>query len=64
VRGRVSTGAKEDEASTGCVRAVGFHNVTACSRLARVLKLVNRLFNFPLGGGGGVVRGEPRMRNP
>jgi hypothetical protein len=42
--GSVSTGAKKDESSTGRVWAVGFHHVTACSRLARVLKLMNRLF--------------------
>jgi hypothetical protein len=37
-------GCKEDESSTGCVWAVVFHHVTARSRLARVLKLMNRLF--------------------
>jgi len=37
-------GTKEDEWSTGRVWAAGFHNVTARSRLARVLKLMNRLF--------------------
>ena len=40
----VGTGTKEVEASTGRVWAAGFHHVTARSRLARVLKLVNRLF--------------------
>jgi hypothetical protein len=44
LRGNVSTGAKEDQSSTGCVWAAGFHHVTARSRLARVLKLTNRLF--------------------
>jgi hypothetical protein len=42
--GSLSTGAKEDESSTERVRAAGFHHVTARSRLARVLKLINRLF--------------------
>jgi hypothetical protein len=37
-------GAKEDESSTGHVWAAGFHHVTACSHLARVLKLMNCLF--------------------
>jgi hypothetical protein len=40
----MNTGAKEDESSTGCVWAAGFHNVTACSHFVGVLKLVNRLF--------------------
>jgi hypothetical protein len=40
LQGSVSTGAKEDESSTGRVCAAGFHHVTARSRLARV----NRLF--------------------
>jgi hypothetical protein len=39
----VSTRAKEDESSTGHVRAAGFHHVTARSRLAGILKL-NELF--------------------
>jgi hypothetical protein len=59
LRGRVSTGAKEDESSTGHVWAAGFHHVTALSRLAGVLKLTNLLFlefsNFFSG------RGEPRI---
>jgi hypothetical protein len=46
--GSVSTGAMEDESSTGRVWAAGFHHVTARSRLACVLKLINRLFNFPI----------------
>ena len=41
--GSMSTGAKEDELITGSVQAAGFHHVTARSRLARVLKLMNRL---------------------
>ena len=44
LRGSVGMGTKEDEWSTGRVWAAGFHNVTARSRLARVLKLMNRLF--------------------
>jgi hypothetical protein len=40
----VSTVAKKDESSTGRVWAAGFHDVTARFRLARVLKLINRLF--------------------
>jgi len=34
LQGSVGTETKEDESSTGCVWAVGFHRVTACSRLA------------------------------
>jgi hypothetical protein len=49
VRGSVSTGAKEYESSNGRVWAAGFHHVTDPSRLARVLKLMNRLFlNFQI----------------
>jgi hypothetical protein len=44
LRGRVNTGSNEDESSTGRVWAAGFHRVTARTRLARVLKLMNRLF--------------------
>ena len=44
LRGSVGTGTKEDESSTGRVWAAGFHHVTARSRLARVLKLIIRLF--------------------
>ena len=44
LRGSVGTGVKEDESSTGRVWAAGFHYVTARSRLARVLKLINRLY--------------------
>jgi hypothetical protein len=40
----LSTGAKEDESSTGRVWDAVFHHVTAHSRLARALKLTNRLF--------------------
>jgi hypothetical protein len=44
LRGSVSTGTKEDESSTGCIWPAGFHHVKARSLLARVLKLMNRLF--------------------
>jgi len=44
LRGNVSTGTKEDESSTGRVWAAGFYHVTVRSRLARVFKLMNRLF--------------------
>jgi len=44
LRGSVGSGPKEDESSTGRVWAAGFYHVTARSRLARVLKLMNRLF--------------------
>ena len=44
LRGSVGTGTKEDESSTVCVWAAGFHHITARSRLARVLKRMNRLF--------------------
>jgi hypothetical protein len=44
LRGSVGAGTKEDESSTGRVWAAGFHHVTACSRVARALKLMNRLF--------------------
>jgi hypothetical protein len=39
-------GAKEDESTTGRVWAAGFHHVTARSRLARILELMNRLFSL------------------
>jgi hypothetical protein len=44
LRGSVSTGAREDGSSTVRVWAAGFHHVTARSHLARVLKLMDRLF--------------------
>jgi len=60
LRGSVGMGTKEDESSTGRVWAAGFHLVTARSRLARVLKLMNPLFlqfyNFFS------VRYKPRIR--
>ena len=40
----VGTRTKEGESSNGRVWAAGFHHVTAHSRLARALKLMNRLF--------------------
>ena len=42
--GSVGTETKEDESSTGHIWAAGFHHVTACSLLARLLKLMNSLF--------------------
>jgi hypothetical protein len=52
----VGTGTKEDESSTGRVWAAVFHHVTARSRLARFLKLMNIYFcNFPIFSG----RGKP-----
>jgi hypothetical protein len=36
-------GRKEEESSTGCIWAAGFHHVMARSCLALILKLVNRL---------------------
>jgi hypothetical protein len=44
LRGRVRTGTKEDELSTGRVWAAGFHHITARYPMTRVLKLMNRLF--------------------
>jgi hypothetical protein len=44
LRESLSTGAKEDESSTGRVWADGVHHVTTRSRLVRVLKLMNHLF--------------------
>jgi hypothetical protein len=47
LQGNMGMGTKEDESSTGCVWTAGSHHVTAHSRLARVLKLMNRyFFNF------------------
>jgi len=43
LQGSVGTGTKEDESSTGQVWAPGFYHVTAHSRLARILKLMNCL---------------------
>jgi hypothetical protein len=44
LRVSVSTGAEKDESSTERVWAAELHHVTVRSRLACVLKLVNRLF--------------------
>jgi hypothetical protein len=44
LRGSVDTGTNEDETSTGRVWAAEFHHVTARSRLALVLKIMNHLF--------------------
>jgi len=44
LQGSVGTGTKEDESSTGRVWAAGFHHVTVRFRLARVFKLMKRLF--------------------
>jgi len=44
LRGSMGTGTKEDESSTGRVWAAEFHHVTAHSRLACVLRLMNHLF--------------------
>jgi len=44
VQGSVCTGTKEDESSTGRVWVAGFQHVKALSRLACVLKLMDRLF--------------------
>jgi hypothetical protein len=41
LRGSVGKGTKEDESSTGRIRAAGFHHVTARSGLASILKLMN-----------------------
>jgi hypothetical protein len=43
-RGSMGTGTNEDELSTRQVWVVGFHHVTARSRLTRVLKFVKRLY--------------------
>jgi len=44
LQGSMGMGTKEDESSTGCVWAAGFHHVMACSRLARIWKLMNHSF--------------------
>jgi hypothetical protein len=44
LRVRVSTGAKEDESSTGRFWVAGFPGVMASCRLAGVLKIMDRLF--------------------
>jgi hypothetical protein len=44
LQGSMGTGTKEDESSTGHIWAAGFNHITARSRLACVLKLMNRSF--------------------
>jgi hypothetical protein len=44
LQGSMAMGTKEDESSTGCIWAAGFHHVTARSRLACDLKFMNCLF--------------------
>ena len=44
LRESVGMGTKEDESSTGCIWAARFHHVMARSHLARIFKLMNRLF--------------------
>jgi hypothetical protein len=41
--GKGEYGENEDESSNRHIWAAGFHNVKACSRLARALKLMNYL---------------------
>jgi len=66
LRGRVGTGTKEDESSTGRVWAAGFHHVTARSRLARLLKLMYLffflIFHFFSGRCKPWIRGPPVYR--
>ena len=45
LQGSVGKGTKKDESSTGHGWAAGFHHVEACSRLVRVLKIMNLLFH-------------------
>ena len=44
LRGSIGMGTKEDESSTGCIWAAGFHHAVAHSRLVHILKLMNLLF--------------------
>jgi hypothetical protein len=62
LQGSTSTGAEKDESSTRRVWAAGFHHVTARTRLARVLELMNCLFLkfFTFFSG----RGEPWITEP
>ena len=62
MRGSMGTGTKEDEPTTGRVWAAGFHHVTARSRLALVLKLMNRSFLYFSKFFSG--RGKPRILSP
>jgi hypothetical protein len=45
LRENMSTGAKEDELSTGRIWAAGFHHVMAFSHLVCILKLTNVYFS-------------------
>jgi hypothetical protein len=55
LRGSVGMGTKEDESSTGCIWAAGFHRVMACSPLARVFEnyepFISLIFQIFLGCG-------------
>jgi len=44
LQGSVGMVTKEDESTTGCIWAAGFHHVTARSCLVCVLELMNCLF--------------------
>jgi hypothetical protein len=46
LRGRMCTGTKEYESINERVWPAGFHHVTARSHLARILKLMKRLFIY------------------
>jgi len=57
LRANVCMETKRDELRAGRVWAAGFHHVRARSRLARVLKLMNRLFlQFSIFSGRGKQR--------
>jgi hypothetical protein len=59
MRGSVSTGAKEDESSTGRVWAAGFRHVTVRFRLAGVFKLKKKFICIVFKTFSG--RGKPRI---
>ena len=61
LRGSVGTGTKVDESSTGGVWAAKFHHVRAHSHLARVLKLMIRLFIYLIFQFFFSGRGKPRI---
>ena len=44
LQGSMGMGTKEDESSTGCVWAAGFHHVTDSCHLGRIFELMNHLF--------------------
>jgi hypothetical protein len=56
--GSVGTGIKEDKSSNWCIWAAGFHHVTACSHLVRVLNNMNHFFSliFQIYSGHGKLR--------